>query len=87
MKNLIRGCTRGPMLAHMLIVHGRHWTEHYETPCRYDRLNFVNELKIPVIGNGDIACVSTLKKCLRLCWRYDCTFRRWAAVVNSSINR
>lgn len=51
--------------ADFLIVHGRHWTEHYETPCRYDDIAyFVNELTIPVIGNGDIACLSTLKKML-----------------------
>lgn len=49
--------------ADFLIVHGRHWTEHYETPCRYDAIQFfVEELNIPVIGNGDIACVDTLKK-------------------------
>ena len=48
-----------------LIVHGRHWTEHYETPCNYDEIKFfVDELKIPVIGNGDIACVDSLKKML-----------------------
>jgi len=51
--------------ADFLVVHGRHWTEHYETPCRYDDIAFfVNELKIPVIGNGDIACVDSLKKML-----------------------
>jgi tRNA-dihydrouridine synthase B len=49
--------------ADFLIVHGRHWTEHYETPCNYDDIKFfVNELKIPVIGNGDIACIDSLKK-------------------------
>jgi tRNA-dihydrouridine synthase B len=49
--------------ADFLVVHGRHWTEHYETPCRYDDIAFfVNELKIPVIGNGDIACAESLKK-------------------------
>ncbi|GGI88249.1 tRNA dihydrouridine synthase [Legionella impletisoli] len=46
-----------------LIVHGRHWTEHYETPCNTDQIQFfVQELKIPVIGNGDIACIDSLKK-------------------------
>jgi tRNA-dihydrouridine synthase B len=51
--------------ADFLIVHGRHWTEHYETPCHYDDIQFfVNELSIPVIGNGDIACLNTLKKML-----------------------
>lgn len=49
--------------ADVLIVHGRHWTEHYETPCRYADIQFfVQAMKIPVIGNGDIACLETLKK-------------------------
>jgi tRNA-dihydrouridine synthase B len=51
--------------ADFLVVHGRHWTEHYETPCHYsDIAFFVNELKIPVIGNGDIFCVESLQKML-----------------------
>lgn len=51
--------------ADFLVVHGRHWTENYETPCRYDEIQFfVNALAIPVIGNGDIACVNSLKKML-----------------------
>jgi tRNA-dihydrouridine synthase B len=49
--------------ADFLVVHGRHWTEHYETPCNHDEIQFfVEELAIPVIGNGDIACVDSLKK-------------------------
>ena len=49
--------------ADFLVVHGRHWTEHYETPCRYDDIRyFVTELNIPIIGNGDIACTESLKK-------------------------
>lgn len=48
-----------------LIVHGRHWTEHYETACHYDHIQFfVEELKIPVIGNGDIFCMDSLMKML-----------------------
>lgn len=51
--------------ADFLIVHGRHWTQHYETPCQHDQIQFfVETLKIPVIGNGDIACVHSLKKML-----------------------
>jgi tRNA-dihydrouridine synthase B len=51
--------------ADFLIVHGRHWTEHYETPCRYDAIAyFVQAMKIPVIGNGDIACVESLQRML-----------------------
>ncbi len=49
--------------ADFLIVHGRHWTEHYETPCNYDEIQFfVEHVKMPVIGNGDIACSASLKK-------------------------
>jgi tRNA-dihydrouridine synthase B len=49
--------------ADFLVVHGRHWTEHYETPCHYEDIQFfVERLNIPVIGNGDIACVESLKK-------------------------
>lgn len=45
-----------------LTVHGRHWTEHYETPCRLDAIRFfVETLKIPVIGNGDVADLASLK--------------------------
>ncbi|MBV8803211.1 MAG: tRNA-dihydrouridine synthase family protein [Gammaproteobacteria bacterium] len=51
--------------ANFLVVHGRHWTENYETPCHYsDIAFFVNELNIPVIGNGDISCLTSLKKML-----------------------
>lgn len=49
--------------ADFLIVHGRHWTEHYETTCHYDQIKyFVDTLKIPVIGNGDVADIASLKK-------------------------
>lgn len=51
--------------ADFLIVHGRHWTEHYETPCNHEQIKFfVNEMKIPVIGNGDVADYDSLKKML-----------------------
>lgn len=46
-----------------LVVHGRHWTEHYETACRYNQIQyFVENLKIPVIGNGDIYNLDSLHK-------------------------
>jgi tRNA-dihydrouridine synthase B len=49
--------------ADFLVVHGRHWTEHYETPCRHEEIQFfVEALKIPVIGNGDVADLSSLQK-------------------------
>lgn len=52
--------------ADFLIVHGRHWTEHYETPCDHRAIQFfVDALKtIPVIGNGDVACAASLKNML-----------------------
>lgn len=49
--------------ADFLIVHGRHWSENYDTPCHYQQIQFfVDNLKIPVIGNGDIKCVESLQK-------------------------
>ncbi len=49
--------------ADFLIVHGRHWTERYDTSCHYDDIQFfVETLSIPVIGNGDISCVDSLRK-------------------------
>lgn len=47
--------------ADYLVVHGRHWTEQYDTPCHYEDIKFfVDAVKIPVIGNGDIACIASL---------------------------
>lgn len=49
--------------ADFLIVHGRHWTERYDIPCSYEDIQFfVEALKIPVIGNGDIRCLDSLGK-------------------------
>jgi tRNA-dihydrouridine synthase B len=49
--------------ADFLIVHGRHWTESYDIPCRYDDIQFfVEQMNIPVIGNGDISNVDSLRK-------------------------
>lgn len=46
-----------------LVVHGRHWQDNYAIPCRYEAIQFfVENLSIPVIGNGDIACIDSLKK-------------------------
>jgi tRNA-dihydrouridine synthase B len=59
--------------ADFVVVHGRHWTEHYDVPCRYDAIRFfVEQLQlrqndgesIPVIGNGDVACAESLRKML-----------------------
>ena len=49
-----------------ITVHGRHWTERYDTPCRYDQIEFfVANLTIPVIGNGDVACEDSLKRMMQ----------------------
>lgn len=46
-----------------VVVHGRHWSEGYDVSCRYDQIRFfVENLKIPVIGNGDIACRQSLRQ-------------------------
>jgi len=51
--------------ADFLVVHGRRFTEHYETSCNYEQIQyFVEELTIPVIGNGDVFCIDSLKKML-----------------------
>lgn len=51
--------------ADAVVVHGRHWTEHYETACRHESIAFfVRHLKIPVIGNGDVRCLRSLKQML-----------------------
>lgn len=49
--------------ADFLVVHGRRRTDTYATPCRHDQIQFfVETLKIPVIGNGDVADINSLKK-------------------------
>lgn len=49
-----------------LIVHGRNWREHYETSCQYSEIEyFVKHCRVPVIGNGDIACITSLKEMLK----------------------
>jgi tRNA-dihydrouridine synthase B len=49
--------------ADFIIVHGRHWTQSYEVGCHYDQIQFfVDELRIPVIGNGDVFCAASLQK-------------------------
>lgn len=51
--------------ADFLTVHGRHWSESYDTPCHYDQIQFfVETLSIPVIGNGDVSDFISLKKML-----------------------
>lgn len=59
-ENLVTMIRQSPL--DFIIVHGRHWTENYDNPCRYDQIKFfVDQLTIPVIGNGDIACLASLR--------------------------
>lgn len=49
--------------ADFLVVHGRQWTDTYATPCRYEQIKFfVDAVKVPVIGNGDVFDLASLKK-------------------------
>jgi len=46
-------------------VHGRHWTERYDTPARYEEIAEIKaKLHIPVIGNGDVCDAHSAKKLL-----------------------
>jgi tRNA-dihydrouridine synthase B len=46
-----------------LVVHGRHWNEHYDVPCHHEQIQFfVEAVKMPVIGNGDVTDLASLKK-------------------------
>lgn len=49
--------------ADQLVVHGRHWTEHFNAPVRYEAIQFfVEQMKIPVIGNGDVVDLKSLQQ-------------------------
>jgi len=48
--------------ADAVIVHGRHWSEGYDTPCQLSAIaEIVKASKVPIIGNGDIATAESLK--------------------------
>lgn len=48
-----------------ITIHGRHWSESYQTPCHYDQIQFfVDNLSIPIIGNGDITDTYSLQSML-----------------------
>jgi tRNA-dihydrouridine synthase B len=48
--------------ADCLVVHGRHWGERYDVPCRNQQIaQLVSAVKIPVIGNGDVADQASLQ--------------------------
>lgn len=47
--------------ANALIIHGRRWTDDYDTLSNFDRIGQIKQsVNIPVIANGDIADASTL---------------------------
>lgn len=49
--------------ADAIVVHGRHWMERYDVPCRYDQIaEIVNAVTIPVIGNGDVDDLESVKR-------------------------
>lgn len=51
--------------ADVLVVHGRHWRERYDVDCRYDAIQrLVDQVTIPVIGNGDVADLASLSNML-----------------------
>lgn len=52
--------------ADFITVHGRHWTHGYDVDCAYEDIRFfVETLKIPVIGNGDVGDLPSLKRMLQ----------------------
>lgn len=53
--------------ADLLIVHGRHWTEKYDIPCNLEQIaEIAARCKIPVIANGDVEDVVSLKRTFEL---------------------
>lgn len=53
--------------ADLLIVHGRHWTEKYDIPCNLEQIaDIVAACKIPVIANGDVENIASLKRTFEL---------------------
>ncbi|MDQ2993852.1 MAG: tRNA-dihydrouridine synthase family protein [Pseudomonadota bacterium] len=52
--------------ADALVVHGRHWTEAYDQPCRHAQIQrLVSAVTIPVIGNGDVHDIDSLSLMLK----------------------
>lgn len=51
--------------ADYITVHGRHWTQGYDVNCDYEEVRaIVKAASIPVIGNGDVKDLSSLRKML-----------------------
>jgi tRNA-dihydrouridine synthase B len=46
-----------------VVVHGRNWNDGFNGSCRLEAIGyFVQNLKAPVIGNGDVNSIESLKK-------------------------
>lgn len=53
--------------ADALIIHGRHWTHDYDVPCNYHHIKQIKDnVRIPVIANGDILDLETLSKAITI---------------------
>ena len=53
--------------ADALIIHGRRWTEDYDTPCDFHQMRKMKQaVRIPVIANGDIADQDSLLKAIEI---------------------
>lgn len=51
--------------ADALVVHGRRWTDDYDTPCNLEQIKQIKlAVNIPVIANGDIADKVTLSNAI-----------------------
>jgi tRNA-dihydrouridine synthase B len=49
--------------ADFIIVHGRNWQDDYDVNCFYEQIaEIVEESALPVIGNGDICDLTSLKR-------------------------
>lgn len=70
--------------ADVLVVHGRHWTEAYDQPCRLTQIKaVVDVVNIPVIGNGDVKDLPSLTQmfsatgCAGIMISRACTGQPW----------
>ncbi len=53
--------------ADAIIVHGRHWTEDYNTACSFEQIAEVkSQLTIPVIANGDLSTKESIEQCIKI---------------------
>lgn len=53
--------------ADALIVHGRRWQDDYSIACNMQQIARIKQaVTIPVIANGDIACVETLQRMINM---------------------